>query len=101
MRQELTRSLGSIASSQGTHSVRWCQGEGYRNGRSSPNLMGSEEPKGRCCCMLAGPIICTIMQYSEVASDVMSNTAETDVGPDVCSGNIWRYLVWFSLKNMQ
>ena len=44
--QQLTGSLRSLARSQGTHSMGWCQAEGCRNGRSAPNPMGS------CCCKL-------------------------------------------------
>ena len=33
----------SLAPSQGTGSVGWCQAEGNRNGRSTPNSMGSED----------------------------------------------------------
>ena len=34
LRQQLTRSLGSLAPSMGTHNVCLCQAEGYRNGGS-------------------------------------------------------------------
>ena len=41
--------------------LSWCQAEGYRNGRSAPNPMGSAEPKGRCCyadlCGCGGPLV--------------------------------------------
>ena len=37
LQQQLTRSIGSLAPIQETHSVSWCQAEGYRNGRSAPN----------------------------------------------------------------
>ena len=50
LRQQLTRSLGSLAPSQTTRSVSCCQAESYRNGRSAPNQMGSKERKCRCCC---------------------------------------------------
>ena len=43
LRQHLKRSLGSLAPSQGTRSISWCQTEGYRNGRSAPN-----QPNGLC-----------------------------------------------------
>ena len=43
LRQQLTRSLGSLAPSQGTCSVIWWEAESYRNGRSASNLMGAAE----------------------------------------------------------
>ena len=49
LRQQLTRSLGSLVPSQVTRGVCWCQAEGYGNGRSAPNPMGYGEPKGRRC----------------------------------------------------
>ena len=55
LRQQLTRSFGSLTPSQGT---RRCQAEGYRNGRLSPNPMGSVEPKGCCCCYIVHDDFC-------------------------------------------
>ena len=37
LRQQLIRSLGSLALSQGTCSISWCWAEGYANGRSAPS----------------------------------------------------------------
>ena len=48
LRQQLTRSLGSLAPSHRTCCISWCPAEAYSNWRSPPNPMGSEEPKGRC-----------------------------------------------------
>ena len=39
--QQLTRSLGALAPSQGTRCVIWCQAKGCRNGRSVLNLLDS------------------------------------------------------------
>ena len=60
LRQQLTRSLGPLALGQGTCRVSWRWAEGYRNGRSASNPMGSaEEPNGCCCC-------CLLLQYPDL-----------------------------------
>ena len=50
LRQQLSRSLGSLAPSK---VVNWCQAEGYRNERAVLDPVGSEEPKYRCCCCIS------------------------------------------------
>ena len=78
LRQQLTRSRGSLTPSQGIRSVGRCQAELFRNGISVPNPMGSEEPKCRgccsCCCLcpttfLNLPIIYTLGPTGLLASE--------------------------------
>ena len=56
----------------GTRSVSWCRAMGYRNGRSVPNPVGCEEPKGRCCCgrFVMSAIMLQLIDVSNIVSAI-------------------------------
>ena len=80
LQQQLTRSLGSQAPSHGTRSVSWCQAEGYINCKSAPNPMGSEKPKGRCCCWLCLRASLIKRRASKIVEYIAANERYEGVG---------------------